>query len=106
MLPSELSMASNPRYTIQNLQGNSHHIIDRTVREGLYRVVHVTSDASSLVPVREVNQCRNLVSLSWTESLKSHQNIRNLIESDETLRNLIRIFGTTLKSLRESSGNP
>ena len=43
---------------------------------------------------RGVNQCKNLASLAWKESLESYQIIRNLIESDKNLRNLIRIFRT------------
>ena len=39
--------------------------------------------------------CKNLVSLVWKESLESHRNTRILIESDKSLRNLIRIFGIT-----------
>ena len=48
----------------------------------------------------------NLVSLSWTEFLGSHRNLRNLIEFGKNLRNLIKIFGITWKSFRESFLNP
>ena len=38
------------------------------------------------------------MSLAWIESLESQQNLRNLVDSDENLKNIIRIFKITSKS--------
>ena len=44
---------------------------------------------------RGANQRRNVASLAWMESLESHRNLRNLVESDKNLQNFVRIFGIT-----------
>ena len=56
---------------------------------------------------RGMNHCKNLVSILWKES---HRKIRNLIEIDENLKNLIRIpkriFLESLESLESPPGRP
>ena len=54
---------------------------------------------------RGVYLFQNLVSHACMESLETHRNLRNLIESDKYHKNLIRIHGITWKSHRESFQN-